>query len=561
MIPTILRERFLHLSLSLVGLKVVVTRTNGSVLEGIFHTSTPFPSLPSEMTNMYVFKACKMIKPPTSSSLEGEPSSNTTFKEGSTVVIPADSVLFIHAKGLNLDARAVTNGGAVSSNNMTTGGTSNINTDMFRTDTEISGGQSRRNRDLVAAGSAWTAGGGKSLMALGGSEEKGGRAGMFGTAMASSSSSAAGLRGTIGEWDQFRANQELFNINATFDENLYTTELDKSSMDARKIAEAERIAREIENTTSSNIHVAEERGHVLPRGDYDEEDLYSGVLTIDGKQRHDEATTTSSNKPKESLTRQLDGASSSKPAPSQQPPKKMNYAAAAKQQADATNKSAAAPPGFARPPSTVKPATAPSAISSSTELEEPVSTTAASAASATELSELSLKDKADSESTVPAAGKSQVVEPVEVKASSEPATPPQEGSKDSSTVVTASEDGKGVDVTNSEEPIAGSADGSVERKDDVPPPAPAVKTSKLNAAAKPFTLNATAKSFSPSFGSAPQPMPQPLVADPGASMHMPVAHNAMQAPHYMHGAPMGQPGKSLLGVRMVVRRYTVLTPL
>ena len=41
-VPSIHRERLLHLSLTLVGQKVTVTQTNGAVLEGIFHTFTPF---------------------------------------------------------------------------------------------------------------------------------------------------------------------------------------------------------------------------------------------------------------------------------------------------------------------------------------------------------------------------------------------------------------------------------------------------------------------------------------------------------------------------------------
>ena len=87
----------------------------------------------------------------------------------------------------------------------------------------------------------------------------------------------AGLQGSIGDWDQFSANEQRFNVKATFDENLYTTKLDYESLDAQKLAEAERIAKEIETTTSSNIHVKEERNQKIS-ADYDEEDLYSGVL-------------------------------------------------------------------------------------------------------------------------------------------------------------------------------------------------------------------------------------------------------------------------------------------
>lgn len=63
-----------------------------------------------------------------------------------------------------------------------------------------------------------------------------------------------------GPWDQFEANRRLFQVPSTYDENLYTKKLDTSSISKEKMAEAERIAREIEGLTSSNVHLQEERG-------------------------------------------------------------------------------------------------------------------------------------------------------------------------------------------------------------------------------------------------------------------------------------------------------------
>jgi hypothetical protein len=79
------------------------------------------------------------------------------------------------------------------------------------------------------------------------------------------------------KWNQFEANKRLFKVESTFDEGLYTTKLDMSRMTPEQIAKAERYAKEIESQTSGNIHLQEERGHVLER-DIDEEDLYSGVI-------------------------------------------------------------------------------------------------------------------------------------------------------------------------------------------------------------------------------------------------------------------------------------------
>ena len=70
-------------------------------------------------------------------------------------------------------------------------------------------------------------------------------------------------------------------------------------------------------------------------------------------------------------------------------------------------------------------------------------------------------------------------------------------------------------------------------------PAKEKPKSKLNANAKAFTFNPSAKSFTPGGGSgfAPQAA-QPQHMDPNAQMHAP-----HMPPHYMHPGPMGQPGK------------------
>ena len=83
-----------------------------------------------------------------------------------------------------------------------------------------------------------------------------------------------------GHWDQFKVNEEKFNIHSTFDESLYTTKISKDSPDfQRRFKEAERIAHEIESQgTHGNVHLAEERGLRVDDSGLDEEDKYSGVL-------------------------------------------------------------------------------------------------------------------------------------------------------------------------------------------------------------------------------------------------------------------------------------------
>ena len=183
--------------------------------------------------------------------------------------------------------------------------------DGFRTDSQISGGRGI-DRGLVKAGPTWTSAG-DGGRGLGGdvwattltsakAEKKSADALSWRAAAAGGGRSQAvysrrwrggkwpqggvggGLDGSIGDWDQFSANEKKFNVKASFDENLYTTKLDLSSIDAYQRAEAERIAKEIESTSSTNMHVAEERNQAIAT-DYDEEDRYSGVLTKDLKAR------------------------------------------------------------------------------------------------------------------------------------------------------------------------------------------------------------------------------------------------------------------------------------
>ena len=82
------------------------------------------------------------------------------------------------------------------------------------------------------------------------------------------------------EWDQFATNKSKFGVNSTYDENFYTKKLDMSKMSKEQIAHAARLAKEIESTTSSNIHLQEERGQ-LQQQDIDEETMYSGVVRDD----------------------------------------------------------------------------------------------------------------------------------------------------------------------------------------------------------------------------------------------------------------------------------------
>ncbi|KAK4153187.1 hypothetical protein C8A00DRAFT_15568 [Chaetomidium leptoderma] len=87
-----------------------------------------------------------------------------------------------------------------------------------------------------------------------------------------------------GQWDQFAENERLFGLKTDYDENIYTTSIDKSHPQYKeRLAAAERKAREIERSAPTTSHVAEERVMDFVGGEdqRDEEDKYSGVRRQD----------------------------------------------------------------------------------------------------------------------------------------------------------------------------------------------------------------------------------------------------------------------------------------
>ncbi|KAL7534411.1 hypothetical protein ACHAXR_005859 [Thalassiosira sp. AJA248-18] len=431
----------------MVGQTVTLTTTSGQILEGVFHTFSPFTTLSKEMRNVYVIKACRVIK--SGDNKGGSDGTTKDVEEGSTVVIPSYKVASVQVKSMRLDAPNAAEKTAAAA-------AANAEDAAFQTDSQISGGKGG-NQSLVAAGSAWTSAGdgsGAAAAGIGGSLDgpsatpSAGRFGVATTAAASSKGGADALNwraaatkpneiksappsgpagpeggklgGSIGDWDQFSANEKKFNVKASFDENLYTTKLDVTNIDRQKRAEAERIAKEIEGTVSSNIHVAEERGQKIMT-DYDEEDLYSGVLTKELKAREVPAAA-------------ADGAGQKDKKKVASGGKVMNYAAAAaaaKKEATTAKAAAAA-----------------------------VSKDAKASSSAPDLSQV----KSSSE---------------EKKVEEKEASPTESSSENKTASADKKED----------------ADGDAKKEDEKKK----TTTTKLNPKAKTFEFNPAAKTFTPSF--------------------------------------------------------------
>lgn len=127
------------------------------------------------------------------------------------------------------------------------------NSGSFRTDTAISGNRNQGERVLQK----WVPDG--PLPTVDGGLESGSK--------------------SKGSWDQFAENERRFGITTDYDENIYTTAIDKSHPQYKqRLADADKKAKEIERSTTNNAHVAEERVTDNLTGDGgDEEDKYEGV--------------------------------------------------------------------------------------------------------------------------------------------------------------------------------------------------------------------------------------------------------------------------------------------
>lgn len=82
----------------------------------------------------------------------------------------------------------------------------------------------------------------------------------------------------VGDWDQFEENEKLFGLKTDFNMDLYTTPL-RANESKYSVAEADEIAREIRNASSTNLHLQDERGQLaFDDSGLNEEMLYSSVL-------------------------------------------------------------------------------------------------------------------------------------------------------------------------------------------------------------------------------------------------------------------------------------------
>nr|CAG8437936.1 12137_t:CDS:10 [Entrophospora candida] len=216
-----MHDRMLFLFSNLVGMNVVVTLKSGVKYQGFFRTACT----DGEMG--VVLRLARRIL-----SKNEEKTTPNPAKE--SFIILAKDLMDIHATNVDFSASE----------------RPSFERDTFRTDSDITDRTEIRERELHK----WTP------------DESGENI----------------LENGDNSWDQFEVNRQLFGITTDFNEEIYTTKLDRSKPDFKEREKAAiALANEINRTTTTNVHMLEERGHIIDESQIDEEQLYGAVARRD----------------------------------------------------------------------------------------------------------------------------------------------------------------------------------------------------------------------------------------------------------------------------------------
>ncbi|GAA6000794.1 Pbp1p [Rhodotorula paludigena] len=276
-------DRWAWILLALTGHPVVATLKGGTRVRGILAAATP-----DQGDLSIALRHAAYLDPSPDASSSAAPPKPALLINGRDLVA-------LEAADLALDLVGHPSSAASSSSRPASSTAATDVRDSFRTDTDISG-QARLGKERTLQ--AWGAGAG-----AGGADDSG-----WGAGAADDSLEGGGLsledeyapgnhhhrRGVNGGgnkpgkgWDQFAANERQFGLKTDYDDELYTTKLDRSGADFKaREARAAQLEREIMKGTSAlanNAHVAEERGEQAPDdGTLNEEDRYGAVIRGEG---------------------------------------------------------------------------------------------------------------------------------------------------------------------------------------------------------------------------------------------------------------------------------------
>ncbi|WVZ75386.1 hypothetical protein U9M48_023442 [Paspalum notatum var. saurae] len=225
------RDRLIYVLTQLIGHHVDVHVKNGSIISGIFHATN------SDKDFGVVLKMAQVIK---DSSARGQRYAPDVVKKPETMIIQARELVQVVAKDV-----------ALGGDELPKGPGHDKRKDLL-IDSAISRTHYPEERELER----WAPDEGDSeCIELEKYDRKGNRS-----------------------WDQFETNAALFGVKSTFNEEIYTTKLERGPHMRELEKHALRIAREIEGEDTKDIHLAEERGLFLGDDlDHDEEIKYSAV--------------------------------------------------------------------------------------------------------------------------------------------------------------------------------------------------------------------------------------------------------------------------------------------
>ncbi|KAJ1964870.1 poly(A)-binding protein binding protein [Dispira parvispora] len=252
-----MHERLLFYFIHLVGLQVEVHLRGGQRYLGILHSTT------TEGELGVMLRFAQLV-----GDSDGSDDQSSNNRPVQTLIIPAKECVSLSAVGVDfatLDHAHVHNRHGFQTDTSISGSSGTmVERELHRWNPEEHGAVDAPVFDMMAstqntAGMSWCDmddGPGSKFLGL---EEE--------------------AQQSSGPWDQFAANERLFGLKTNFNEEIYTTKLDRSHPNYKKQeAEAERIAKEIMKGTTTNIHVAEERGLVIAEEDINEEDRYGAVI-------------------------------------------------------------------------------------------------------------------------------------------------------------------------------------------------------------------------------------------------------------------------------------------
>ncbi|OZJ03154.1 hypothetical protein BZG36_03894 [Bifiguratus adelaidae] len=226
-----MHDRMLFLVTSMIGLTVEVATRQGAVYEWILHAASTDGELG------VVLSMARQTK-------EGKEDEGKTLDRGvkKSFIIRGRDLAELTAKAVDFHALDKVS----------------ADRDTFKTDTDISyRGSEVRERELHR----WNPSDHDS-------EAHGHEGGLL-----------DGFQGGEHGWDQFAVNEKLFGLKTNFDEELYTTKLDRTGSDYKeRERRAQELANEIQRSMATNVHLLEERGGQIDDSGMDEEDRYGAVV-------------------------------------------------------------------------------------------------------------------------------------------------------------------------------------------------------------------------------------------------------------------------------------------